>query len=212
MGRARRARKLASAAAYGGGGIAAAGAALSALGYGVIKAEGALARHVIGGHLDEAPDDDGLYGAGPGTPVELVVLGDSTAAGLGADHAHETIGAIIATGVAALMGRSVRLTNRAVVGAEAADLERQLANALEEVMRPEVCLIMIGANDVTRRGHRASAACARHRGRRRHLPGSGLGTANPAAPAHDHSPLVPRSGRRPNRGCGRGRWAHGVAG
>ena len=42
MGRARRARKLASAAAYGGGGIAAAGAALSALGYGVIKAEGAL--------------------------------------------------------------------------------------------------------------------------------------------------------------------------
>ena len=74
----------------------------------------------------------------------MVVLGDSTAAGLGADHAHETIGAIIATGVAALMGRSVRLTNRAVVGAEAADLERQLANALEEVMRPEVCLIMIG--------------------------------------------------------------------
>ena len=157
MGRARRARKLASAAAYGGGGIAAAGAALSALGYGVIKAEGALARHVIGGHLDEAPDDDGLYGAGPGTPVELVVLGDSTAAGLGADHAHETIGAIIATGVAALMGRSVRLTNRAVVGAEAADLERQLANALEEVMRPEVCLIMIGANDVTRRIERATS-------------------------------------------------------
>ena len=48
MGRARRARKIAATAAYGGGGLAAAGAALGAVSWGVIKGEAALARRVIG--------------------------------------------------------------------------------------------------------------------------------------------------------------------
>jgi lysophospholipase L1-like esterase len=155
MGRARRARKIAATAAYGGGGLAAAGAALSALGYGVIKVEAALARRVIGTVFDDSPDDNGIYGAGRGEPIELVVLGDSSAAGMGADVPHETVGAIVASGVAALTGRRVRVTNRAVVGAESSDLERQLANALEEVMRPDVVVIMVGANDVTHRIDRA---------------------------------------------------------
>lgn len=157
MGRARRARKIAATAAYGGGGIAAAGAALGAVGYGLIKAEAALARYVIGEATEQAPDDDGSYGAGPGEPIELIMLGDSTAAGLGADKPTETVGAIVASGVAALMGRRVNLTNRAVVGAESSDLERQLANALEDVMRPQVAVIMIGANDVTHRIERSTA-------------------------------------------------------
>ena len=46
MGRARRARKIASAAAYGSGGAAALAGALSAAGYGVIKAEAAMARKI----------------------------------------------------------------------------------------------------------------------------------------------------------------------
>ncbi|HMM93475.1 MAG: SGNH/GDSL hydrolase family protein [Micrococcales bacterium] len=157
MGRARRARRIAATAAYGGGGIAAAGAALGALGYGVIKAEAALARRVIGTPFDDSPDDNGTYGAGRGTPWEVVVLGDSSAAGMGCDHPHETVGAIIANGVAALTGRSVHLTNRAVVGAESSDLERQLANALEDVMRPDVVLVMVGANDVTHRIERTAS-------------------------------------------------------
>lgn len=157
MGRARRARKIAATAAYGGGGLAAAGAALGALGYGVIKAEAALARRVIGRPFDDSPTDSGQYGAGGGTPYEVVVLGDSSAAGLGAEHAHQTVGAIVSHGVAALTGRPVRLTNRAVVGAESSDLERQLANALEEVLRPDVVVIMVGANDVTHRIDRFAA-------------------------------------------------------
>ena len=160
MGRARRARKIAAAAAYGGGGVAAAGAALGAAGWGVIKAEAALARRVIGTPFDDSPDDAGTYGSGRGVPVELVVLGDSSAAGMGADSAHETVGAIVASGVAALTGRRVRLTNTAVVGAESSDLERQLANALEEVMRPDVVLIMVGANDVTHRIERSASVRA----------------------------------------------------
>ncbi|MGL5929167.1 MAG: SGNH/GDSL hydrolase family protein [Dermatophilaceae bacterium] len=157
MGRARRARRIAATAAYGGGGLAAAGAALGALGYGVIKAEAALARRVIGRPFDDSPDDGGRYGTGHGEPVQLVMLGDSSAAGLGADSPHETVGAIVASGVAALTGRPVQLTNTAVVGAESSDLDRQLAGALEHVMRPHVVLVMIGANDVTHRIERSAA-------------------------------------------------------
>ncbi|GAA4392829.1 SGNH/GDSL hydrolase family protein [Ornithinibacter aureus] len=160
MGRARRARKIAATAAYGGGGIAAAGAALGAAGWGLIKAEAALARRVIGSPFDSSPDDNGVYGSGAGRPFDIVVLGDSSAAGLGADAPHETVGAIIANGVAALTGRRVQLTNRSVVGAESSDLERQLANALEEVLRPDVVVIMIGANDVTHRIERSASVRA----------------------------------------------------
>ena len=157
MGRARRARKIAATAAYGGGGVAAIGAAVGAAGWGVIQAEAALARRVIGAPFDDSPDDNGVYGSGRGEPFDIVVLGDSSAAGLGTDAAHETVGAIVASGVAALTGRRVRLTNRAVVGAESSDLERQLANSLEEVMRPDVVLIMVGANDVTHRIERTAS-------------------------------------------------------
>lgn len=157
MGRARRARKIAATAAYGGGGLAAATAALGAVGYAVIKGEALLARRIVGRPFDSSPDDDGTYGAGPGEPVEILVLGDSSAAGLGAHHARETVGAIIANGVSALLGRPVHLTNRAVVGAESSDLERQLAEGLESITVPDVVVIMVGANDVTHRIDRATA-------------------------------------------------------
>jgi len=151
MGRARRARKIAATAAYGGG-IGAAGiGAIGLVGYGVLKAETMLARRLVGQPFDGAPDDDAVYGAGPGQPFQLLVLGDSSAAGMGADSAHQTVGAIIAHGVSALSGRSVRLTNVAVVGAESSGLDVQLASALDEVPKPDVAVILIGANDVTHR-------------------------------------------------------------
>jgi len=71
--------------------------------------------------------------------------------------AAQTVGAIIANGVSALTGRPVRLTNTAVVGAESSGLELQLANALDQVPRPHVAIIMIGANDVTHRINKAVA-------------------------------------------------------
>ncbi|MFV0461610.1 MAG: SGNH/GDSL hydrolase family protein [Nostocoides sp.] len=155
--RARRARKIAATAAYGGGGLAAAATAATALGYGIVKAEAALARRIVGEPFDSAPDDDGSYGSGHGEVLELVVLGDSSAAGMGCDRPEQTIGAIVATGLAALTGRQVRLTNVAVVGAESQDLPSQLGNTLESVPRPEAALILIGANDVTHRADRATA-------------------------------------------------------
>ena len=157
MGRARRARKIASAAAYGGGGVAALAGALGAAGYGLIKAEAKVARRLIGRPFDSSPDDNGIYGHGPGEPLEFLVLGDSTAAGLGADEPHQTIGAIIATGVAALSGRRVHLTNVAVVGAESSGLDAQVETALEAIPTPDVAVILVGANDVTHRIERATA-------------------------------------------------------
>ena len=157
MSRARRARKVAATAAYGGGGVAAGIGALGALGYGLLKAEARIARRVVGIHFEGAPDDDGVYGAGLGEPVELVMLGDSSAAGMGADNRYQTVGAIIATGVSALTGRPVRLTNAAVIGAESSGLELQLVNALDRVPQPQVAVIMVGANDVTHRVNRVVA-------------------------------------------------------
>ena len=71
MGRARRARKIAATAAYGGGGLAAGIGALGAIGYGVLKAEARVARRLVGQPFDGSPDDNGMYGAGVGEPVEL---------------------------------------------------------------------------------------------------------------------------------------------
>ena len=157
MGRARRARKIASAAAYGSGGAAAVAGALGAAGYGVVRAEAAMARKIIGRPFDDSPDDNGVYGHGPGEPLHLVMLGDSLAAGLGTEERSQTIGASLAAGIAALSGRRVRLTNVAVVGSESAGLEMQLANALDSVPSPDVAIILIGANDVTHRIERATA-------------------------------------------------------
>ncbi|WP_460601712.1 SGNH/GDSL hydrolase family protein [Flexivirga lutea] len=147
MSRASVARKVAMYTAE----IAGVGAAGVLGGWGVLKGEAAIARRVVGQPFDGAPDDNGTYGAAPGEPIDLLVLGDSTAKGMGADNASQTVGAIIAAAVAAFAGRPVRLTNVAVVGATSPDLGGQLDAALESVSHPDVALIMVGANDVTSR-------------------------------------------------------------
>lgn len=147
--------RLAGRAAVGAAVSAAGAAAAAGLGYGLIQAEAKIARKIVGHPFDGAPDDDGLYGAAPGEPVEVVVLGDSTAAGMGADNRYQTVGAILATGLAAIMGRPVRLTNEAVVGAESSDLNAQLSRVLARVDQPDVAVVLVGANDVTHRIDRA---------------------------------------------------------
>ncbi|MGO4599229.1 SGNH/GDSL hydrolase family protein [Terrabacter sp. 2RAF25] len=151
MGRARRARRIAQQAAYGGGvGVAGLGA-LSLLGYGLLRAEARMARRIVGQPFEGAPADSGTYGSGHGMPLQFLVLGDSTGVGMGADHAHQTIGATIASGVAAFSGRPVELTNVAVIGAESPDLDEQVERGLSAVPEPDVAVIMVGANDVTHR-------------------------------------------------------------
>lgn len=156
MSRAHRARRAAAAAAYGGSGLAVAGLA----GWALLQAEVAIARRVIGDGPGVSQDDNGTYGAGMGPAHRVLVLGDSTAAGVGASRPTETIGAIVASGTAALTGRPVELTNVSRSGATSPQLLGQLDRGLARVPGPEVALIMIGANDVKERIDRAASVRA----------------------------------------------------
>lgn len=144
MGKAGAARKLASAAAYGGGGLSVLGAGL----YGVLRAEAAVARRTIGNAEGDPPDPTGYYGRGrPGPAIKVALLGDSSAAGYGVHRVEETPGAVLASGLAERADRRVYLRDFAVVGAQSSDLAAQLDQALPT--EPDVAVILIGANDVT---------------------------------------------------------------
>ncbi|MEV7524040.1 SGNH/GDSL hydrolase family protein [Streptomyces sp. NPDC091371] len=157
MSRARTARRIAAGAAYGGGGLGLVGAAA----VGLVVAEMQFAKRTVGTGLGDPPRADGLYGGefngteqGPG-PLRLAMLGDSTAAGLGVRRARQTPAALLASGLAAVAERPVELRNVAVSGAMSDDLDRQVGLLIDgpdgERPAPDVCVIMIGANDVTRR-------------------------------------------------------------
>lgn len=134
------------AAVYGGGGLG----VLSAGAFGLLRAEAALARRTIGEPTGTPPDADGVYGAHHhGEALTLALLGDSSACGLGVEHPHQTPGAMLAAGLAECADRPVRLICPATVGAQSSDLPRQV-DAVEEA-RPDVAVIMVGANDVTHR-------------------------------------------------------------
>ncbi|HZF89426.1 SGNH/GDSL hydrolase family protein [Streptomyces sp.] len=154
MSRARVARRIAAGAAYGGGGVGLAGAAV----VGLLLAEATMARRQVlaNGSSPYVPRADGLYGGGyatpAGEPLRLTLLGDSTAAGQGVRRAGQTPGALLASGLAAVAERPVILRNVAVPGAMSDDLDRQVALVLSGPgPAPDVCVIMVGANDVTNR-------------------------------------------------------------
>ncbi|MBP0455025.1 SGNH/GDSL hydrolase family protein [Kitasatospora sp. RG8] len=148
--RARVARRIAAAAAYGGGGLGLLGVGL----VGVLVTESRLAIQAIGILDGDPPKADGVYGeafadgADPQPPLVLAFLGDSTAAGLGVLRARETPGALLAAGLASVAERPVELVNVARSGGRSGDLSGQLELALPH--RPDIAVIMVGANDVTR--------------------------------------------------------------
>jgi lysophospholipase L1-like esterase len=143
-GAARTARRIATAAALGGGGLT----ALGVVTYGLLMAEAMVARRLVGQpHGLDGPQADGIYGAFPGKPIRMAVLGDSTSVGLGMRKPDETPAVIIALGLAAVAERPVRLSVVGQSGAASADLDVQVDQALAS--RPDVAVIFIGANDVT---------------------------------------------------------------
>lgn len=114
--------------------------------------QAAIARRRIGKPLgEEALDADRVWRRRmEGSPVELLVLGDSLAAGLGAEHRKQTLGGRLAKGLARRLRQPVRLRTGAVVGSESPDLEGQL-DGLPDGYRPDVAVIVVGGNDVTHR-------------------------------------------------------------
>ncbi|MHB8507050.1 MAG: SGNH/GDSL hydrolase family protein [Candidatus Dormibacteria bacterium] len=117
-------------------------------GLGVLVFEGVQARRGEG--APEAPGTpDGLFGAveGTGKSFEFVVLGDSTGSGVGAGTQDDGYPRRCARHLATRLKRPVQLTSYAVSGARVADVRHdqlvRLGNA-----RPDLVLVVIGANDV----------------------------------------------------------------
>ncbi|WP_222192317.1 SGNH/GDSL hydrolase family protein [Modestobacter italicus] len=156
MTRASRARRLATGAVYGGGGVGLAGAALVTL----LREEARAARRKVVARTAKAdpPTGNGVYGRGRGKPLVLTVLGDSSAVGLGVEDPGETPGVLIAAALTELAERPVRLAKFARSGAVSKDLAAQVDLALLE--HPDVAVIMIGANDVTSRARPADSVRA----------------------------------------------------
>ncbi len=106
----------------------------------VLMIEVQLAR--MGPDLHDTPfDHDGRVG-GPGVPLRMVWLGDSTAAGVGASSPDRAIPRRVAVG----LPYPVEVTDLGVSGARIADVGDQLRHL--DALHPDVVLISIGANDV----------------------------------------------------------------
>jgi lysophospholipase L1-like esterase len=117
----------------------------------LLARQAAAARRVIGKPLGEvAPAADRVWKPKYGDPLDLLLLGDSIAAGLGAERPKDTLGARLARGMAKQVHRSVRLTTAARVGSESSVLPDQL-DALPASYRADVAVIVVGGNDVTHR-------------------------------------------------------------
>ena len=140
-------------------------------GYNLLVWQAQKARTVIPHRTEDGPKGDGLYrpdGHGPervtrenakDAELHLAVFGDSTAAGLGADTAAQTPGVRLAQRISTETGRVVRYSNKAIVGATSKGLGAQIDAMLIAGERPDLAVILIGANDVTaRNGIRTASA------------------------------------------------------
>lgn len=87
-------------------------------------------------------DDDG------GPPLRLAVLGDSTAAGVGAAGVEQSLPVQVAERVAAQQGRPVEVVGLGLSGARMADVTTRQAELLEE-RAFDVVLVVVGSNDAT---------------------------------------------------------------
>ncbi|WP_186356331.1 SGNH/GDSL hydrolase family protein [Streptomonospora sp. PA3] len=143
--RAARARRIATATAFGGGGLTLLGATT----VGLLYLQARLAVKAVGFTDWKAPKVNGVYGRGEGEPLTFAMMGDSTAVGFAVAEAAQTPGSMLASGIAAVAERPVRLRRVARIGATSAELPAQL-----EKLRgrpPHLAVIFIGANDVIHR-------------------------------------------------------------
>lgn len=129
------------------GGVAAGGAAVMAV---IVGWEALWARETTKSkQRDYDPRATGYYaGDQPGEPLHLALLGDSLAVGVGCESPAQTVGALLAKGLAAEAARPVQLYNVAVVGAQSKDLAAQMAALLNQGNHFDVALVIVGSNDV----------------------------------------------------------------
>jgi lysophospholipase L1-like esterase len=84
-----------------------------------------------------------------GAPLRLVLLGDSTVAGVGAPTLDGTLPVQVAERVAADLGRPVSVMGYGVSGARTADVVAEQLPRVADDAAPDVVVVVIGSNDVT---------------------------------------------------------------
>jgi lysophospholipase L1-like esterase len=119
-----------------------------------LYAETRLARRRIPRAVEPPPISHDTTWAAAGVspyrpPIRIAMMGDSTAAGYGVERDRDTPAARLAIGISEAARRPVHVSNVAAVGATSAHLPAQLS-ALGTA-RPELVVIMVGANDVVAR-------------------------------------------------------------
>ncbi|MBJ8343780.1 SGNH/GDSL hydrolase family protein [Antrihabitans sp. YC2-6] len=126
-----------------------------------LMSQASQARGVIGRNTDKPPEADGIYtpGCGPPQPwrigatadLTLMIFGDSTAAGLGCTVANEVPGVLLARGLAEETGKRIRLSTKAICGATSKGLKGQVDAMFIAGPPPDAAVILVGANDVTKK-------------------------------------------------------------
>jgi lysophospholipase L1-like esterase len=81
-------------------------------------------------------------------PLRLVLLGDSSALGVGVDQVADTVGGHLAAQLTGKGQYRVELSSVGVSGSRSVDLATQVARALLGTT-PDVAVILVGANDAT---------------------------------------------------------------
>ncbi len=121
----------------------------------VVAASGLVLAAEIGITLSREylPGDPGYLidervGNGPGPALRLVILGDSTVAGVGSPTVAESLPILLAQRVADALDREVHVVGYGVSGARTEDVEpEQVPLLLDEGV--DVVTVVIGSNDVT---------------------------------------------------------------
>jgi len=136
--------------------------------YELLAAQARIARRVIPQPTTWPFNGDGLYHPGHAEPerwrpgmeadFELMIFGDSTAAGLGASSAKELPGVLLARGLAEESGKTVRLSTKAIVGATSKGLWSQIEAMQITGGKPDLSVILVGGNDITSLNGMSSSA------------------------------------------------------
>lgn len=129
--------------------------------YRLLMSQARAARTVIGRDTSKPPEADGVYArtcaapepwrAGVPFDVHLMIFGDSTAAGVGCSDAGQVPGVLVARGLADTTGSRIRLSTKAISGATSKGLAGQVDAMFIAGPPPDVAVIMVGANDVTKK-------------------------------------------------------------
>ncbi|MBO0855659.1 MAG: SGNH/GDSL hydrolase family protein [Nocardia sp.] len=119
------------------------------------------ARTEIGRDTTKPPEADGVYTrdcavperwrAGVSFDSHIMIFGDSTAAGLGCTDAEQVPGVLLARGLADATGSRIRLSTKAISGATSKGLAGQVDAMFIAGPPPDTAVILIGANDITKK-------------------------------------------------------------